>query len=140
MGKQIYNGVTVISHDNISITGQDQEKTKLWNKPEVEGISYTSTFFVKNTSGFYVQDMTLQNAFDYKNSITKQGAASAQAARAVVLRDRGYKTIMKNVTMDSWQDTYYSNLRATLTSSAATATSGLRGVTSCCATVATAMR
>lgn len=110
MGKQIYNGVTVISHDNISITGQDQEKTKLWNKPEVEGISYTSTFFVKNTSGFYVQDMTLQNAFDYKNSITKQGAASAQAARAVVLRDRGYKTIMKNVTMDSWQDTYYSNL------------------------------
>ena len=110
MGKQIYNGVTVISHDNISITGQDQEKTKLWNKPEVEGISYTSTFFVKNTSGFYVQDMTLQNAFDYKTSIAKQGAASAQAARAVVLRDRGYKTIMKNVTMDSWQDTYYSNL------------------------------
>ena len=61
-------------------------------------------------TGFYVQDMTLTNAFDYKTSMLAQGANTAQAARAVVLRDRGAKTIMKNVTMDSWQDTYYSNL------------------------------
>lgn len=108
--KKIYNGVTAITHDNISITGQSETDTKLFNKPEIEGISYTSTFFVNGTSGFYVQDMTLTNKFDYKTSILAQGSGTAQAARAVVLRDRGNKTIMKNVTMDSWQDTYYSNL------------------------------
>ncbi len=105
-GKKIYNGVTEITHDNISITGQSETSTKLFNKPEVEGISYTSTFYVKGASGFYVQDMTLTNKFDYRTSVL----GGASKAVAVVLRDRGSKTIMKNVTMDSWQDTYYSNL------------------------------
>ena len=109
--KQIYNGITAITRENVSITGQSETGTKLWNKPEIEGISYTSTFMVNSgVTGFYVQDMTLTNAFDYKTSMLAQGANTAQAARAVVLRDRGAKTIMKNVTMDSWQDTYYSNL------------------------------
>ncbi len=109
--KQIYNGITAITRENLSITGQSETGTKLWNKPEIEGISYTSTFMVNSgVTGFYVQDMTLTNAFDYKTSMLAQGANTAQAARAVVLRDRGAKTIMKNVTMDSWQDTYYSNL------------------------------
>ena len=106
MGKKIYNGLTEITHDNISITGQSETGTKLFNKPEVEGISYTSTFYVKGASGFYVQDMTLTNKFDYRASVL----GGASKAVAVVLRDRGNKTIMKNVTMDSWQDTYYSNL------------------------------
>jgi hypothetical protein len=57
-------------------------------------------------SGFYMQDMTLTNKFDYKSCI----GGGSSAARAVVLRDRGSKTIMKNVTMDSWQDTYYTNI------------------------------
>lgn len=106
-GKGIYNGVTAIRKNNISITGQSEENTKLFNQPEIEGISYTSTFMVNNgVSGFYVQDMTLTNKFDYKSCI----GGGSSAARAVVLRDRGAKTIMKNVTMDSWQDTYYSNL------------------------------
>ena len=106
-GKGIYNGVTAIRKNNISITGQSEENTKLFNLPEIEGISYTSTFMVNNgVSGFYVQDMTLTNKFDYKSCI----GGGSSAARAVVLRDRGAKTIMKNVTMDSWQDTYYSNV------------------------------
>ena len=109
MGKQIYNGMTTITRENLSITGQSEANTKLFNRPEIEGISYTSTFFVNGVTGFYVQDMTLTNAFDYKTSMASQGSNSAQAARGVVLRDRGVKTIMKNVTMDSWQDTYYSN-------------------------------
>ena len=106
IGKKIYNGVTAIKRDNLSITGQSMDGVKLWNLPEIEGISYTATFMVNNgVSGFYVQDMTLQNAYDYKTSTLKQSTGG----RAVVLRDRGSKTIMKNVTMDSWQDTYYSN-------------------------------
>lgn len=108
IGKQIYNGMTTINRENLSITGQSEKGTKIFNKPEIEGISYTSTFFVNGVTGFYVQDMTLTNAFDYKTSMGRQ--PSGAGARAVVLRDRGNKTIMKNVTMDSWQDTYYSNL------------------------------
>ena len=104
--KNVYNGATVISRNNVSITGQSETGTKLWNKPEIEGISYTSTFRVNSgVSGFYMQDMTLTNVFDYKTATV----AGASAARAVVLRDSGIKTIMKNITMDSWQDTYYSN-------------------------------
>ena len=106
LNKNVYNGATLISRDNVSITGQSETGTKLWNKPEIEGISYTSTFRVSSgVSGFYMQDMTLTNAFDYKTATL----AGASAARAVVLRDSGIKTIAKNVTMDSWQDTYYSN-------------------------------
>ncbi len=106
-GAGIYNGVTAITKNNVSITGQSQSGSKLWNKPEIEGISYTSTFMVNSgVSGFYMQDMTLTNKFDYKSCI----GGGSSAARAVVLRDRGSKTIMKNVTMDSWQDTYYSNV------------------------------
>ena len=104
---KIYNGVTAITKNNVSITGQSETDTKLFNKPEIEGVSYTSTFMVANgVSGFYVQDMTLTNKFDYKGCV---GGGSSKAC-AVVLRDRGTKTIMKNVTMDSWQDTYYSNV------------------------------
>ena len=106
LNKNVYNGATLISRNNVSITGQSETGTKLWNKPEIEGISYTSTFRVSSgVSGFYMQDMTLTNAFDYKTATV----AGASAARAVVLRDSGIKTIAKNVTMESWQDTYYSN-------------------------------
>jgi len=104
---KIYNGVTAIRRVNVSITGQSEANTKIWNMPEIEGISYTSTFMVNSgVTGFYMQDMTLTNKFDFKSCI----GGGSSAARAVVFRDRGSKSIMKNVTMDSWQDTYYSNV------------------------------
>ncbi len=108
--RPVWNGITEIARGNVSITGQSQDKTIVWNRPEIEGISYTATFRLNNgTSNFYAQDMTWENRFDYKTSIGKQGAASAQAARAVVLQDRSSKSVFKNVNMMSYQDTYYSN-------------------------------
>lgn len=109
-GKESKNGITAIKHSNISIIGQSQERTIVWNKPEFEGISYTATLRLNNnTTDFYAQDLTLENRFDYLTSISKQPTASAQAARAVVLQDRSAKAVFKNVTMMSYQDTYYSN-------------------------------
>lgn len=108
--REVQNGITEIARDNVSITGQSKDKTIVWNRPEIEGISYTATFRLNSgTSNFYAQDMTWENRFDYKTSIGKQGAASAQAARAVVLQDRSAKSILKNIDMMSYQDTYYSN-------------------------------
>lgn len=103
--QQIYSGITQIGRDNLSITGQSQDKTKLYNVPYLEGISYSSTFFVKGASNFYMQDMTLTNNFNY---FTVYGKSNKGVA--VVWRDRGIKTILKNVSMWSYQDTFYSNL------------------------------
>lgn len=111
MGKKIYNGMTRITRSNLSITGQSMEGAILWNLPEVEGISYTSTLFPNaGTSGLYLQDLTLENRFDYRNSILHQGTNTAQAARGVVYRERSTKSIMKHVFLKSYQDTYYSNV------------------------------
>jgi hypothetical protein len=94
--------LTPISGNNISIVGEDRDQTVIVNAPKVanEGIGTTATFLItgRNT---YFQDLTLKNALDYY--------ASGAAGRAVVLQDKGHRTICKNVKMLSYQDTYYSN-------------------------------
>lgn len=108
--KETQNAMTEIARSNVSITGQSDDKTVVWNRPEIEGISYSATLRLNNnTTDFYAQDMTWENRFDYKTSSAKQGAASAQAARAVVLQDRSAKSVFKNINLLSYQDTYYSN-------------------------------
>lgn len=92
--------LTPISGNNISIIGQDMTKTIIMNTPEVEGIGVTATLFVTGENT-YLQDLTLQNAYDYY----KPGFAG----RAVCLQDKGNRTICKNVELKSYQDTYYSN-------------------------------
>ena len=90
--------LTTISGNNISIIGENMDKTIIVNKPEVEGIGVTATLF--NTSiGLYMQDLTLKNAYPFDKS----------TGRAVCLQDKGTQTICKNVKMLSYQDTYYSN-------------------------------
>lgn len=94
--------LTRITGYNISLIGQSMEGTLVVNAPNVinEGIGTTATFLNQST-GLYIQDMTIQNALDYY--------AAGSAGRAVVLQDKGTKTICKNVAMLSYQDTYYSN-------------------------------
>ena len=94
--------LTKISGSNISLIGQSMEGTRVVNAPNVknEGIGTTATF-LNQSNGLYIQDMTIQNALDYY--------AAGSAGRAVVLQDKGTKTICKNVAMLSYQDTYYSN-------------------------------
>ena len=90
--------LTTISGNNISIIGENMDKTIIVNKPEVEGIGVTATLFNTST-GLYMQDLTLKNAYPFDKS----------TGRAVCLLDKGTQTICKNVKMLSYQDTYYSN-------------------------------
>lgn len=94
--------LTKISGYNISLIGQSMDGTLVVNAPNIknEGIGTTATFLNQST-GLYIQDMTIQNALDYYKA--------GSAGRAVVLQDKGTKTICKNVAMLSYQDTYYSN-------------------------------
>ncbi|MGN0224458.1 MAG: pectinesterase family protein [Prevotella sp.] len=114
------NGRTVVSRPKVSIIGQSREGVKIYNHPIVEGISYTATIHVggkkiyndqgeligtKRAEDFYAEDISLENQFDYWNSMN----GGSGAGRAVVLWDQGQRTVMKNVSMMSWQDTYYSS-------------------------------
>lgn len=94
--------LTGINGENVSIIGQSMENVIIKNAPaiEKEGLG-SADLFLNTSTGLYLQDLTLQNALDYYNA----GAAG----RAAVLEDKGDKTIGKNVTMLSYQDTYYSN-------------------------------
>lgn len=100
------NGKTEITKPNISLIGQSKEGVKIWNHPEVEGISYTATIQLnKKANDFYAQDLTLENQFNYWG--VHDG--SSGAGRAVAFWDRGNRSILKNVALMSWQDTYYSD-------------------------------
>ena len=106
------NGMTEIVKSNISLIGQSKEGVRIWNHPIVEGIGYTATINLPKLEGktiedFYVQDLTLENKFEYWGSMSGQDASGA--GRAVVFWDRGNRTVMKNVSLLSWQDTYYSD-------------------------------
>ena len=100
------NGKTEITKSNISLIGQSKEGVKIWNHPVVEGISYTATInLTKGTNDFYAQDLTLENQFNYWGAL----GGSSGAGRAVAFWDRGNRSILKNVALMSWQDTYYSD-------------------------------
>lgn len=95
--------LTPISGNNISIIGQSMDNTIIVNEAEQEGIGVSATFLITGENT-YLQDLTLKNAYDYY----KPGFAG----RAVVIQDKGNRTICKNVRMLSYQDTYYSNSNA----------------------------
>lgn len=96
------NGQTKITKSNISIIGQSKEGTTIYNLPKKEGMSKTATLYIeKGNTDFYAEDLTLENTFDY--------FAADNAGRAVVFHDCGNRSIMKNVALKSYQDTYYSD-------------------------------
>lgn len=100
------NGMTLVSRPNVSIIGQSREGVKIFNHPVVEGISYTATIHVgREATDFYAEDIALENRFNYWSTMN----GGSGAGRAVVLWDQGQRTVMKNVSMMSWQDTYYSS-------------------------------
>ena len=71
--------------------------------PTYEGSNSTATINIdKNTTDFYAEDLTIENRYDYLGT-------SGGAGRAVAFWDHGNRSIMKNVALMSWQDTYYSN-------------------------------
>lgn len=98
--------LTNISGHNISLIGQSMEGTIIVNKPHysTEGIATTATLMNTGTN-LYIQDLTIQNALDYYATIAGQQVGG----RAVAFWDKGSNTVCKNVTLLSYQDTYYSN-------------------------------
>ena len=100
------NHMTDIIKSNISLIGQSKEGVTIWNRPIVEGISYTATLnLVKDTKDFYAQDLTLENQFKYWGAL----GGSSGAGRAVAFCDRGNRSVLKNVALKSYQATYYSS-------------------------------
>ncbi|MBP3842461.1 MAG: hypothetical protein J6E29_02320 [Prevotella sp.] len=98
--------LTTISGENITIKGESQEGVIIQNLPKAEGIGVTATLL--NTSNYLtLEKLTLKNAYPYYDPNT--GKAAASAGRAVCLQDKGNYTVCRNVTMLSYQDTYYSN-------------------------------
>ena len=103
------NGQTHIRKPNISIIGQSKDNTIIRNHPIVEGISYTATLCVENNNtDFYAEDLTLENEFNYWGTMAGHSSSSG-AGRANVFFDRGNRSILKNVALKSYQDTYFSN-------------------------------
>ena len=92
--------LTPISANNLSIIGQSADGVIIKNAPniKIEGLG-SADLFQNTSTGLYMQDLTLQNDLDYYKAGT---------GRAPVLQDKGTQTIMKNVNMRSYQDTYYS--------------------------------
>lgn len=85
--------------NNISLIGQSQEGVTIWNKPTEGGLKKTATLHLyKTATGFYAQDLKLENRFDY----------AKKAGQAAAFHDQGNRTIMKNVSLISYQDTYCS--------------------------------
>ena len=92
--------LTGVSGKKVSIIGQSMKNTIIKNAPpkDQEGIDKTATL-INTASELYLQDLTLRNAMAFDGS----------TGRAVALHDKGNKTICKNVSLESYQDTYYSN-------------------------------
>jgi len=108
LGTTFNNHKTQITRANVSLIGQSTKGVTLYNTPIIEGISYTATIHTgKDAKDFYAEELSLENRFPYMTSLEKQG--SSGAGRGVCFQDQGNRTILKNVSMMSWQDTYYSN-------------------------------
>ena len=94
--------LTTISVNNLSIIGESMDKTIIRNAPDKSTESIDKTATLLNTSkNLYMQDLTIQNDLDYY--------AIGGTGRAVAFQDKGANTILKNVKMLSYQDTYYSH-------------------------------
>lgn len=90
------SAVTELNTKNVSLIGQSQDGVVI-KSVNGTGISTSSTIHVERTvTGFYAQDLTIQNAYDY----------FANQQVAVALYDRSNKSIYKRVKMLSYQDTH----------------------------------
>lgn len=95
-------GITSLTAPKVSIIGQSVEGTIIYNLPPVEGIGVTATICIESAAtDCYMQDLTIQNRYPYD--------ADKNAGRAVALQDKSTRSILKNVCLLSYQDTYYSN-------------------------------
>lgn len=98
--------LTTIGRNRITIKGESQDGVVIKNRPTAEGIGVTATL-LNSSQYLMLENLTLKNDYPYYDPET--GKAAKDAGRAVCLQDKGNYTVCKNVTMLSYQDTYYSN-------------------------------
>ena len=99
---EIPSPMTILTAPNTSICGEGWKHTQIESMPMHEGISCTSTLFLKGADSTYIQDIELWS--NYRND------ANAFANRAVALNEKNCKgNIFKNLSLMSTQDTYYTN-------------------------------
>ena len=109
-GKTYYTGRTVLARNNVSIVGQSQDKTIIYNDPFVVGIDNTATMKVNaNIENTYFQDLTFENRFCNEQTGNNPNAGiNRSGGGAAAFYDNGLHTICKNVTMKAHEGTYSS--------------------------------
>lgn len=96
------NPISTLTASNTSIIGEDRLNTVVENRPRHEGISITSTLFLKGTDNTYLQDLELH--------CNLQNNTNPKAGRAVALNERNCgRNIFRNIFLNSTQDTYWTN-------------------------------
>ena len=101
----IINGVTQINASNVSLIGQSMEGAVIYNEPKYGGSACTSTIALNvGVNDFYAEDITMDNRFDYMKA--KEEKTNTQA---IAFRDRGDRTVLKNVALKSYEYTFNSN-------------------------------
>lgn len=100
-----YTVLTMISGNNVSFIGENREKTIIRNAPEreIEGLG-KAALLQSSGKNLYFQDLTLKNDLDYYGAIS----GGQVGGRAACFEDKGDRAVFKNVTLLSYQDTYYS--------------------------------
>ena len=94
--------MTILTAPNTSICGEGMKNTQIESMPMHEGISITSTLFLKGADSTYIQDIEFWS--NYRDDMT------AFANRAVALNEKNCKgNMFKNLSLMSNQDTYYTN-------------------------------
>lgn len=105
----INNGVTQINASNVSLIGQSKEGAVIYNEPKYGGSACTSTIALNvGVNDFYAEDITMDNRFDY----IKAKEEKLNNTQAIAFRDRGGRTVLKNVALKSYEYTYNSNNHA----------------------------
>lgn len=99
---EIPSPMTILTAPNTSICGEGMRNTQIESMPMHEGISCTSTLFLKGADSTYIQDIELWS--NYRDD------PNAFANRAVALNEKNCKgNIFKRLSLMSNQDTYYTN-------------------------------
>lgn len=100
------NGMTFITRPKVSIIGQSMDKTVIFNDPYFYGISYTSTLEVRREANdCYFQDLSFDNRYSWFQMKNGQNPGG----QSVAFYDRGKRTILKNVGVYGFQDSYASS-------------------------------
>lgn len=102
LGKEVKTGKSLVQLTcyNVSLIGESRDGVILYG--ETDGIS-NPVLNLRDRTGFYLQDLTVRNDYDYGQEVLKGVAVAIYG---------GDKTIMKNVRMLSNQDTQVTGHRA----------------------------